>query len=265
MSEVTKEKPVIELPAESFSRREDRELALVPATNATPMSMLAMAVQKGMDVATIKDLMQLQKEWEANEARKAFNVAFAAFKAESVQIIKGVTIESGPLKGKKHADLFDVVSATMPALSKHGLSTAWRLSKDEKDWMEITCTLSHAAGHSESVSMGGMPDDGPGRNAIQARGSVKTYLERYTLTAILGLDDDGAGAEAKGMPEADYLAFKKKIEAAVTKAKAKEAWAEGVKVCEQLGDVATANKLKADLLAHATFIDNAAKAEKVSA
>ncbi len=40
-------------------------------------------------------------------------------------------------------------------------------------------------------------DTGPGRNAIQARGSAKSYLERYTATAILGLaaqdaDKDGA-------------------------------------------------------------------------
>ena len=71
--------------------------------------------------------------------------------------------------------------------------------------MEITCTLSHEGGHSESVSMGGPPDTGPGRNAMQARGSTKTYLERYTLTAILGLaaqdaDDDGKGGPAKVSP-----------------------------------------------------------------
>ena len=239
------------MPAESFSRREDRDLpAVVAPADATPMSMLAVAVQRGMDVATIKDLMQLQKEWEANEARKAFNVAFAAFKAESVQIIKGVTIESGPLKGKKHADLFDVVSAATPALSKHGLSTAWRLSKDEKDWMEVTCTLSHAAGHSESVSMGGGPDDGPGRNAIQARGSAKTYLERYTLTAILGLaatelDDDGAGA--KGMGEGARADFEAAIEALIDRPSADKLWAEIAAACDKANDLAAHRDLKAKL------------------
>ena len=250
-------KRVIELPAESFSRREDRDLPVVVApADATPMSMLAVAVQRGMDVATIKDLMQLQKEWEANEARKAFNAAFAAFKAESVQIIKGVTIESGPLKGKKHADLFDVVSATTPALSKHGLSTAWRLSKDEKDWMEVTCTLSHAAGHSESVSMGGIPDEGPGRNAIQARGSVKTYLERYTLTAILGLaateaDDDGNAAGAKVMAEGARADFEAAIEALIDRTSADKLWAEIAAACDKANDLAAHKDLKAKLAAKA--------------
>lgn len=170
--------------------------------------LLHLAVEQGADLDRLERLMALQERWEASEAKKAFNAAFAAFKAESVQIIKGVKITDGPLKGKMHADLFDVVSAATPALSKHGLSTAWKLSKDDKDWMEVTCTLSHVGGHSESVSMGGAPDGGPGRNAIQARGSVKTYLERYTLTAILGLaareaDDDGKGAGPQPDSEAE--------------------------------------------------------------
>jgi len=59
--------------------------------------------------------------------------------------------------------------------------------------------------------MGGAPDAGPGRNAIQARGSAKSYLERYTATAILGLaaqDADNDGNGGKRMPEqaaADHL------------------------------------------------------------
>lgn len=161
-----------------------------------PMQMVALAVQQGMPLETLREIRQMQKEWEADEALRKFNEAFAAFKAEAIVIVKGTTINDGPLKGKKHANLFDVVSAVTPGLSAHGLSIAWKLTRDDKDWMEVTCTLRHAAGHSESVSMGGGPDTGPGRNAIQARGSTKTYLERYTATAILGLaaqdaDDDG--------------------------------------------------------------------------
>lgn len=169
------------------------------ATQAsTPAQLLALAVEQKADLDRLERLMALQERWEANEAKKKFAVAFAAFKAEAVKIIKNKLITDGPLKNKKHAELSDAVNAATPALSRHGLSTAWRLTKDEKDWLEVTCTLSHEGGHSESVSMGGPPDTGPGRNAMQARGSTKTYLERYTLTAILGLaaqdaDDDGAG------------------------------------------------------------------------
>lgn len=176
---------------------------------ATPMTMLAQAVAQGMPIEVLRDLMQLKREVEADEARKAFNVAFAAFKDTAIVIVKNTLIKDGPLKGKKHANLFDVVSVVTPHLSKHGLAISWKLTKDEKDWIEVTCTLRHAGGHAEIVSMGGAPDMGPGRNSIQARGSSKSYLERYTATAILGLaatdaDDDGNGAD-KNQPDAPPL------------------------------------------------------------
>jgi hypothetical protein len=190
----TAEAQVLELiPSEA---QPSRPVALTQA--ATPAMLLQIAVERGADLAYVEKLMELQERHQANAARAAHNEAFAAFKGEAVQIIKNKLITDGPLKGKKHADLFDVVSAVSPALSKHGLSISWKLTKDEKDWIEVTCYLKHAAGFVESVSMGGEPDKGPGRNAIQARCSVKTYLERYTATAILGMaatdaDDDGDG------------------------------------------------------------------------
>jgi hypothetical protein len=172
------------------------------AVAVTPMQMLATAMERGVDTAQLEKLLDLQERWEQGEARRAFNAAFSAFKAEAVTIVKGTTIQDGPLKGKKHANLHDVVIATTPKLSAHGLAISWKLTRDEKDWMEVTCTLRHIAGHSESVSMGAAPDTGPGRNAIQARGSAKSYLERYTATAILGLaaadqDDDGKGSSGE--------------------------------------------------------------------
>lgn len=178
-----------------------RPVALTQA--ASPAMLLQIAVERGADLAYVEKLMDLKERHEASEAAKAHAAAVAGFKAEAVTIIKGKLITDGPLKGKKHADLFDVVSAVTPALSQHGLSISWKLTKDEKDWLEVTCYLKHALGHVESVAMGGAPDTGPGRNAIQARCSTKTYLERYTATAILGMaardaDDDGAGGAKDG-------------------------------------------------------------------
>lgn len=171
--------------------------------------LLEMAIAKGAGLEELTKLMDLHERLEANEARKAFNVAFSAFKAEHVAIIKNTDVKAGPLAGTKYANLFDVVNAVIPALSKHGLSHSWKLTKDEKEWMEVTCTIRHILGHSESVSMGASPDVGPGRNAIQARGSAKSYLERYTLLAASGSaasdqDNDGAGATGKGMDQGEF-------------------------------------------------------------
>lgn len=174
--------------------------------DGSPASMMLAAVNKGIPLEQLEKMMELQERWEANEARKAYNTAFAAFKDEAIRIIKNREVNAGPLSGKKYAELFAVVNAVTPALSKHGLSASWRITKDEKDWIEVTCTIKHISGHSESVAMGGPPDEGGAKNKIQARASTVSYLERYTLKAITGLseqedDKDGNQPPAADIPE----------------------------------------------------------------
>lgn len=187
----------------------DRALAPVaPSANAGPLALL----QSGVDLDKVERLWAMQVAWEEREAEKAYNAAFAAFKDEAVTIIKNRRVDNGPLAGKSYAELFSVVNAVTPALSKHGLSASWRLTKDDKDWIEVTCTLKHQLGHSEAVAMGGPPDTGGAKNPIQARASTISYLERYTLKAICGVaeqgeDDDGGHGrrDADAAPEDDPL------------------------------------------------------------
>lgn len=179
--------------------------------DTSPQAMLAIAVRRGDSMEQLKQLMDLQERWEANEARKAYNTAFAAFKSEAVTLVRNKKVTAGPLQGKSYAELHAVVNAITPALSRHGLSASWKITKDEKDWLEVTCTLKHEAGHFEEVAMGGPPDTGGAKNAIQARASTVSYLERYTLKAIVGLseqddDDDGghkdqSDASATNLPK----------------------------------------------------------------
>lgn len=166
----------------------------------SPAAMMMAAMSQGASLEQVEKMMDLQERYEKREAEKAYNAAFAAFKAEAVRIVKGRKVTDGPLRGKEYAELHDVVDAVTPALSRHGLSTAWKLTRDEKDWLEVTCTLKHVGGHSESVSMGGPPDAGGAKNALQARASTKSYLERYTLKAICGVAE--GGDDSDGNPPA---------------------------------------------------------------
>lgn len=214
------------------------ELIIQPAATAmtvTPPSphaaLLQLAIQQGADIEKLDKLMVMQERWEAKEAQKAYNLAFAAFKAEAVTIIKNRKVNAGPLSGKSYAELFAVVNAVTPALSRNNLSAAWRLTKDDRDWIEVTCTIKHSAGHVESVSMGGPPDVGGAKNAIQARASTVSYLERYTLKAILGLaeqDDDDNAEKSRPAPVAAAPEFDSLIESGQAEAfkgmKALTAW-----------------------------------------
>lgn len=172
---------------------------VAPAQAITPMAMLDRALSSGRDLETIEKLMALQERWEAGQARKAFNEAFAAFKAEAVTVIRNRKVTDGPLKGRTYAELVSFVDAATPALSKHGLSASWNITRDEKDWIEVTCTVEHVLGGKKSVPLGGPPDTGGAKNNLQARISTVTYLERATFKAACGLaeqgdDDDGQSA-----------------------------------------------------------------------
>lgn len=165
------------------------------------MGMLQTLVERGGDLEQMNKLLDLRDRMAAAEAQRQFNMDFAAFKAESVQIIKSKTINDGPLKGKSYADLHAVVTAATGALSQHNLSASWKLTKDEPEWIEVTCYLRHTGGHAESVYMGAPPDKGGAKNGIQARASTVSYLERYTFLAATGLSASDQPDVDEGSPE----------------------------------------------------------------
>src|SRR5690606_14889594 len=128
-------------------------------------------------------MLDLQIKWEANEARKAFVASMAAFKAEPMEILKrkvvSFTTRDGDTTSYSHAELSDVTDAVVPAMGKHGLSHRWEVQQNGGQ-ITVTCTITHALGHSESVAMTAAPDSSGKKNAIQQVASTVSYLQRYT-------------------------------------------------------------------------------------
>ena len=225
---------------------EEKETALAgqessPAVQITPAAMLTLAASKDVDPDKLQKLMDFAERWQANQARMAFNSAMMAFKTDALRISRNITYSDGPLKGKSYADLFGVVDKLTPALSKNGLSASWKVTKDEPEWIEVTCTIRHELGHSESVTMGGAPDKGPARNAIQSRGSAITYLERYTVLAATGMavagqDDDGGKPDSPKMGDEEFLGHQENIENAATKDELKKFFTAAYNAAQKIGD-----------------------------
>ena len=182
---------------------EDEGTAL--STPITPMAMLSHAVANGASVEVLEKLMALQERWEANNARKAFDFAIAAAKAEIPVINKNRHVGFDSKKAGaartdyRHEDLAEIARTVSPILGKHGLSYRFRTDAQPNQPVSVTCMLSHEAGHSEQNTLCAGRDDSGNKNSIQAIGSTVTYLQRYTLKAALGLassyDDDGSAAD----------------------------------------------------------------------
>lgn len=181
---------------------EEPETAVQLADNS-PASMMIAAMSKGMDLDKLEKFMGLQERWEANEAKKAYTVAMAAFKKSPPKIDKDkhvkFTLKTGGTAEYSHASLANVTDKINAALGEHGLSAAWITVQDGAK-ITVTCTITHEMGHSESTSLTAAPDESGSKNSIQAIGSTISYLQRYTILALTGLatgdmDDDAAGAE----------------------------------------------------------------------
>lgn len=171
------------------------------------------ATDPTLDVAKLQALLDVKKQWEADEARKAFVASLSAFKANPPAIAKNKRVRFESQKGVTdylHATLDNVCDIIGAALAKHGLSFRWETAQSDTGAIKVTCVLMHVLGHAERVSLVGSPDQSGGKNAIQAVGSTVTYLQRYTLLAATGMatgeqDDDGRGAgkHAEQTPAAD--------------------------------------------------------------
>jgi hypothetical protein len=188
----------------------------VPAAQSagamTPMQMLNTALERGAGMDVLEKLMTLQERWEANQARKAFDEAMAAAKAEIPPIFKNRTVDFTSQKGRthyKHEDLAEIARTVNPILGKHGLSYRFRTSAEVNQPVSVTCVVSHRLGYYEENTLHGPRDESGNKNSLQAIGSTLSYLQRMTLKAALGLaateDDDGRRAEMKA-DEPDPLA-----------------------------------------------------------
>jgi hypothetical protein len=153
-----------------------------------PAQLLTLAVDKDLDVEKLSKLMDLQRQWQAEQNRKAFFEAFIEFQTECPDIrkTKGVSFGGAQTPTYHYAPLADIVRQIKPFEKKCGFSHRWEFN-DTKDELKVTCLLTHKDGHTERTTMQSSPDVSTGKNSIQARGSAIEYLKRYTLIGALGL------------------------------------------------------------------------------
>ncbi len=177
-----------------------------------PLVKAAMAAGALADPATLRELLAVQREWEAGEARKSYSRALAALKRDLPTVIrKDATVDYSSAKGRtfyKHASLAGVMDAITEPLTAHGFSLAWIPSTGERGAVRVTCRLTHQDGHHEECSLEAGADASGSKSAPQAIASTITLLSRYTALALLGIatadmPEDGAAEAPKDAIDVD--------------------------------------------------------------
>lgn len=162
-----------------------------------------------LDPTTIREMMALQREHEASEAKKAYTRALAALKADLPTVIaKDATVDFTGQSGKRthytHATLAGALDAVTGPLTAHGFSLAWVPSTTERGAVRVTCRLTHREGHSEEATLDAPADTSGSKSPAQAIASTITLLQRYSALALLGIATrdmkEPAGEETRPAP-----------------------------------------------------------------
>lgn len=219
--------------ATELAKTEGGQLAQV---QPTILEIVARAVQDGRPASELTDLLQFAREVRKDEAERAFNTAFARFKAQCPAIVRNTTDANPNMKRvnragvsvqRKYASIYDISSVVDKHLTDNGLSYDWADAEiSPTGLLTRKFNLRHAEGHSRSTCSPPIPIEGTeafaamsgGRKDSSASpqqryGIADTYAMRYSMIAGLGLttcdeDTDGAAiGNVETISESDVLSL----------------------------------------------------------
>jgi hypothetical protein len=157
------------------------------------------AMASGRSPEFLRELLAVRREWEADEARKAYNISISEFQRRAPIIEK-----ADKAYDKAYARMDRIWRETRPLVTELGLSVTWQICTLSADgtMCHVEGQLRHRDGHGEKLVQDiPLPEIIKGQNRAQQMGSASTYAKRYAFCAALGIvtgeDDDGHGAGAQ--------------------------------------------------------------------
>jgi hypothetical protein len=163
--------------------------AIAKQEQTTPGQLIELAINKDLDLEKLSKLMEMKKQWDADQAQKAFFNALNEFQFHVPELRKNKKVSFKTQNGQteyNYATLAAITRQIKETCKEFGLSYRWEIA-DTKEEIRVTCIVTHLDGHSERTTMSASPDTSGSKNPIQARGSAIEYMKRYTLIGALGL------------------------------------------------------------------------------
>ena len=152
-----------------------------------------------MTPENLKSVMEMQKAWEDEQARKSYYADMSKARSEMPMISKNR--DNAHLRSS-YADLDAMIAGAGPVLGRNNLSFNFKYDQSVQDEVTTYCITSHSMGHTEQVKVT-MPVMKPimsksgnqATNPAQMVGIAMTYGRRYSFGAAFGIatgdDTDG--------------------------------------------------------------------------
>ncbi len=220
------------------------------------------ASDPSMNMDNVERLWKMHEAMVAREAEQAFNDELAACQGEIGRIAADAT---NPQTRSRYATYAALDKVLRPIYTRHGFSISYTTDDSPKEEHIRVLAYVSRGGHTRTYRVD-MPADGKGAKGgdvmtkTHAAGAAMSYGMRYLLKAIFNVavgEEDNDGNGSPKLLVAEFEAFKKAIEATLTKENAKKEYHKGVKRCQEIDDIESAERLKEVLLAHSSFIDSA--------
>ncbi len=183
----------------------EKKQELVKSKGNSPAEMIRTAVEGKMNLDNLEKFLVIQKDWEANEARKLFALSFAAVQEKIAVVVK---TKLNPQTRSKYADLGDIIESAKPVYTKEGFSVIFYEGETSvPEHIRICADVLHRAGHKETYHYD-VPPDGvglkgnPNMTKIHAKASSTSYGRRYLMCMIWNIPtQDNDGQSATGLVE----------------------------------------------------------------
>lgn len=199
----------------------------VPATvEMNPLMLLERAVDRGMEPAQLKALVDLHEQWRAARAKEAFAAAMNAVQAQMPTVVRDATNSKTE---SRYVRLETLTHQVKPIYTAHGFALSFSEAECPREgWKRIVCHITHTAGHTEQRFMD-LPVDGigpkgnpiGGMNAVQGAISTGSYGQRVLTCRVFNItvantDLDGEAPNPPANPEAPKAQPRGKREPEVT-------------------------------------------------
>lgn len=166
---------------------------------ATPTTLIEQAINKGVDVDKMTKLFDLQERWEANQAKKAFDLAMAKLQSELPTIEKnkeGGRTNSGQV-AYMYAPLELIVEKVKKIIGSNGFSYSFK-TENTPERVRVTCFVRHMAGHSEESTMEtGLSTKTGVMSSPQQVAATVTFNKRYAFMNAFGITVGGEDNDAQ--------------------------------------------------------------------
>lgn len=206
-----------------------RAIATTQPEPLNPLMLMQQAIDRGVDPAALKQLVDLQEQWRSARAKEAFAVAMNAVQIEMPCIVRDAENKHTQ---SRYVLLETLIHQVRPVYTKHGFSLSFSEGESKiGGWHRHICLVRHIDGHSESHYID-LPVDGVGAkggkssmNEVQGAISAGTYGQRILTCRVFNIviadsDLDGAAPNPPAnptAPKAQPRAKRQEPEYAVTK------------------------------------------------